>query len=133
MIMYLHLLVWFFLSLVTANLLAAALSSQVPVEILNGSSAAAIQSGGDIRIYYQAIDNSIHEWKSHAPNSLTYVDTFLVPGFSVKENSPLAAVWESSRSPGEVRACLKVLDRCCFWYVIHAQGIANVLQYFFAL
>lgn len=107
MIMYFHLLFGFFLSLVTANLLAATLSSRVPVEILNGSSAAAIQSGGDIRIYYQASENSIHEWKSQAPNSLTYVDTFLVPGFTVKENSPLAAVWESSRSPGEVGAVLR--------------------------
>lgn len=102
-----HLLIWVFVSLAILTPRVAVTSTyQVPSEISTGSSAAAIQSDGDIRIYYQAIDNSLHEWRSYAPNSLTYVDTFLVPAYKVKVYSPLAAAKESTSGPGEVRDVL---------------------------
>ncbi|MCJ1268291.1 hypothetical protein MMC22_008178 [Lobaria immixta] len=91
-----HLLIWFFVSLAISTS-----TYQVPSEIIAGSSASAIQGDGNIRIYYQANDSSLHEWRSYAPNSLTYVDTFLVPAYKVKDNSPLAAAQESTSGLGE--------------------------------
>ncbi|MCJ1426457.1 hypothetical protein MMC29_004360 [Sticta canariensis] len=93
---------WFFLSLAISipPVTSSSSSPRIPAELLNGSSAAAIQGGGDIRIYYQAVDGSLHEWRSYAPNSETYMDTFLVSGNKAKADSPLAAVagGESSSS-----------------------------------
>lgn len=95
---------WFFFYLAFSILpVTITFSHRVPAGLLNGSSAAAIQGGGDIRIYYQAVDSSLHEWRSYAPNNESYVDTFLVSGNKARADSPLAAIVESPSNLGEVR------------------------------
>ncbi|MCJ1465866.1 hypothetical protein MMC07_004485 [Pseudocyphellaria aurata] len=94
-----HFFLWLLFSLATS--IQPASTDQGPAELLNGSSAAAIQFGGDVRIYYQAIDGSIHESRSYAPNSVKYLDTFLVPSFKVRPGTPLAAVGASTNYLGD--------------------------------
>lgn len=99
-----HFLLWLLFSLATSiQPVAVTSTDQVPVEILSGSSAAAIQFGGDVLIYFQALDSSIHESKSYAPYSVKYVDTFLVPGIKARANTPLAAVGASTNYLSDVR------------------------------
>lgn len=111
-----HVLLWFLFSVVTSVLPVTVPSPyQVRVEPLNGSSASAIQGGADVRIYWQASDGSLHEWRSYAPNSVTYLDTFLVRGDDVRANTPIAAVGDSATSIGEVRVFEQFCNRFCFW------------------